>query len=80
MTDIAALFEQPRYRMVSFLKEAGLGRFAARLGRLRDTIELADVRFDLDTRRREDTGITAPRGFERTVASMLRCGLRAPSP
>ena len=75
MADIAAHFEQPGHRTAEYLT-TGLRHLATLLGGLRDKIELADTRLDLDARRLADAGIAAPRGFERTVASMLRCGLR----
>ena len=75
MADIAAHIELPSHRTAEYLT-TGIRRLATFLGGMRDKIELADRRLDLDARRLADAGIAAPRGFERTVASILRCGLR----
>ena len=74
MADIAAFFAEPRHSIGTFLATA-LPRIAARVHRLRDRAELADARFDLDARRRADTGISAPRGLDR-VTFLMRGGLR----
>jgi len=75
MADIAARFEASHHRAVAYMT-AELRGLATRLGGVRQKLELADTKFSLDARRLADAGLPPQGGFERTVALMLRCGLR----